>query len=175
MNLEFLKKSRTSMLVTGLLVGALSISACQQEPEPEPSLEDNISAEQSIAMSAEPAETSATVVDDATLNEVQDDTIANVNTDVTQMTYLCSPALKVEATYKEESNTVVLGTDMGTVTLDQTNTGTNPEVFEVDTALDGSNGITEWRTAHGERESGVMRTASDDESNMNTYECNRAG
>lgn len=166
---------RTSALVTGLLAAAISMSACQQQQEPEQSLEDNIAAEQGVPMSAAPADPNDTVVaaEDTTLNEVQEDTIATVNTGVTQMTYLCSPALKVEATYEDEDNQVVLGTDMGTITLTKTNDGTNPEVFEGDTAVNGGKGFTQWRVAHEDRATGVMRTAGADESSVDTYECNK--
>lgn len=175
MNLGQLKQLRTTVFMTGLLASAISISACQQQQEPEPSLEDSINAEESVPMSADPADPNDTVVatDDASLNEVEDDTIANVNTDLTQITYLCTPTLKVEATYKDETNQVVVGTDMGTITLTQTNEGTNPEVFEVDTAMDGGQGFTQWRVAHEERATGVMRTAGEDETDISTYECNK--
>ncbi len=175
MNLGSLKQSRSSIMIGGLLAAAISINGCQQEPEPEQSLEDNIAAEQSIPMSAEPADPNDTMVasEDATLNEVESETIANVNTGVTQITYLCSPALKVEATYEDENNQVVVGTDMGTVTLTKTNEGTNPEVFEVATAVDGGEGFTQWRVAHEDRATGVMRTAGADESSVDTYECNK--
>ncbi|WP_299185750.1 hypothetical protein [uncultured Psychrobacter sp.] len=175
MNLGQLKQLRTTVFMTGLLAGAISISACQQQQEPEPSLEDSINAEESVPMSAEPADPNDTIVatDDASLNEVEDDTVADVNTDLNQITYLCTPALEVEATYKDDANQVVIGTDMGTVTLAQTNEGSNPEVFEVDTAMDGGQGFTQWRVAHGERETGVMRTAGEDEADISTYECNK--
>ncbi|WP_435979821.1 hypothetical protein [Psychrobacter sp. DM4] len=170
MKLKSLKKSRTSLLMTGVLAAMLSMSACQQDPEP--SVEDNISEEQAAPMSAEPAEPSSAVVADATINEVESDTVATINDDVMQRIYLCSPTLKVEATYLEDDNQVVLGTDKGTVTLTQTNEGTNPEAYEVSTNLSGGEGYTQWRTAHQERETGVLRTANADESNINTYECN---
>lgn len=172
MNLGQLKQLRTTAFMTGLLASAITISACQQQ-EPEPSLEDSINAEESVPMSADPADPSDSVVeaDDASLNEVEDDTVASVNTGLTQMTYLCSPELKVEATYKDETNQVVIGTDKGTVTLAQTNEGSNPEVFEVASAIDGGEGFTQWRVANEERETGVMRTAGADETNVNTYEC----
>ena len=161
--------------MTGLLAGVISLSACQEKPETEPSLEDSISAEQSVPMSAEPADHNNVAIntEDATLNEVQDNTVATVNTNVTQINYLCSPALKVEATYKEDSNEVVIGTDKGTVTLTQTNEGTNPEVFEVATAMDGGKGFTQWRVAHQERETGVIRTAGEESSKVSTYDCNK--
>ncbi|MGE6330177.1 hypothetical protein ACQKCW_06220 [Psychrobacter pacificensis] len=175
MSLELLKKLRTSVALTGLLAGALTISACQQQSEPESSMEDSVTAEESVPMSAEPAEPSDVVVnnEDASLNEVEGDTVASVNSSVTQVSYLCSPELKVEATYKEDANQVVVATDMGTVTLNQTNEGSNPEVFEVATGLDGGQGFTQWRVAHEERETGVMRTAGVDESTVNTFECNK--
>ena len=175
MSLELLKKLRTSVALTGLLAGALTISACQQQSEPASSMEDGVNAEESVPMSAEPAEPSDVVVntEDASLNEVEDDTVASVNSSVTQVSYLCSPELKVEATYKEDANQVVVATDMGTVTLNQTNEGSNPEVFEVATGLDGGEGFTQWRVAHEVRETGVMRTAGADESTVNTFECNK--
>ncbi|TXD97025.1 hypothetical protein ES754_08425 [Psychrobacter frigidicola] len=164
---------RPSIFITGLLVSAISLSACQKQQEPEPSLEDNINAEESVPMSAEPADPNVTALasEDPTLNEVEDDTIATVNTGLTQMTYLCSPTLKVEATY--EDNQVVLATDQGTLTLAKTNEGTNPEVYEGKTALDGSEGATQWRVAHKDRETGVMRMAGADDSSINTYECKK--
>lgn len=163
------------MLMSGLLAAGISISACQQQAETEPSLEEDIATEQAVPMSAEPAEPNDTVVaaNDATLNEVQSDTVATVNTGVTQLTYLCSPELKVEATYKDDTNQVVLDTDKGVVTLAKTNEGTNPEVFEVATGIDGGEGFTQWRVAHEERETGVIRTAGADNSNVTTYECNK--
>ncbi|WP_350561276.1 hypothetical protein [Psychrobacter sp. CAL346-MNA-CIBAN-0220] len=167
--------SHRSVFLIGVLASAISISACQQQ-EPDSSLEDSINAEESVPMSADPAEPNdmPAATDNATLNEVEEDTIATVNTGVTQLTYLCSPELKVEATYKEEDNQVVVDTDMGIVTLTKTNEGTNPEVFEVATAIDGSEGFTQWRVAHESRATGVMRTAGADQSNVNTYECNKA-
>ncbi len=173
MSLGQLKKLRSSVIISALLASAMTISACQQK-EPEQSLEEDIAAEQqAVPMSADPADPSDTVVaaDDASLSEVEDDTIATVNSGVMQMTYLCSPTLEVEATYKDENNQVVVATDMGTVTLTKTNEGSNPEVFEVATAIDGGEGFTQWRVAHKERETGVMRTAGADESNVSTYEC----
>jgi cytidylate kinase len=175
MSLELLKQLRTSVALTGLLAGALTISACQQQSEPESGMEDGVNAEESVPMSAEPAEPSDVVVntEDASLNEVESDTVASVNSGVTQISYLCSPELKVEATYKEDANQVVIATDMGTVTLNQTNEGSNPEVFEVATAMDGGQGFTQWRVAHEDRQTGVMRTAGADETNVNTFECNK--
>lgn len=173
MKFQSLKKSRTSFVVTGLLAAMLSLSACQQGPEPEPSLEDAISEEQAAPMSAEPAEPNDAVVADATLNEVEGDTVATVDDNIMQRTYLCAPTLKVEATYLEEDNQVVLETDKGTVTLNKTNEGTNPEAYEVSTDLSGNQGYTQWRTAHQTRETGVLRTnSSSDEASIDTYECN---
>lgn len=175
MNFEPLKQLRSSVIAASLLAGVIGLSACQQKADVEPSLEDDIAAEQAVPMSADPAEPNDIVVatDDATLNEVADDTIANVNTDVTQIVYLCSPELKVEATYKDDENNVVLVTDKGTVNLDKTNEGSNPEVFEGKTALDGGEGFVQWRTAHTERATGVIRTAGADKSSVDTYECNK--
>lgn len=176
MSLGSLKKLRSSIIITGLLTSAITISACQQQQEVEPSLEDEINAEESVPMSADPAEPNDLVVadDDATLNEVEEDTIASVNTAVTQVNYLCSPELKVEATYKDDANSAVLVTTAGTVTLNKTNEGSNPEVFEVATAMDGGEGFTQWRVAHEDRATGVMRTAGADETDVNTYECNKS-
>lgn len=176
MGLRSFKKLQLSVFTTALLAGALTVSACQQQQEPEPSLEESINSEESIPMSADPADSNdpALAGDDATLSEVQDDTIATVNQDVTQATYLCSPELKVEATYEDDANQVVIGTDKGTLTLVKTNEGSNPEVYQVETALDGGEGFTQWRVAHGERETGVMRTAEAVDENPSVYECKKS-
>lgn len=176
MNVKLLKQLRASVTLTGLLAGALTLSACQQQQETDPSLEDSISAEQSVPMSAEPAEPSDVVVntEDASLNEVQDDTVASVNTSVNQITYLCAPELRVEATYKDTENQVVIGTAQGTVTLTKTNDASNPEVFAAESAIDGGQGFVQWRVAHEDRETGVMRTAGADTANVSTYECKKA-
>ncbi|KAA0927492.1 hypothetical protein FQ082_06535 [Psychrobacter sp. ANT_H56B] len=171
MNVALLKQWHHSLVVTALLAGALSITACQPKQETEPSLEESISEEQAVPMSAEPAEPSDVVVD-APASEVADDTVATVNTGVNQMTYLCSPELEVEATYKD-NNQVVLATAKGTVTLTKTNEASNPEVFEGATASDGTTGFVQWRVAHQDRETGVMRTAGTDTSNVTTYECKK--
>jgi len=174
MSVEFLKKVRSSVVLTSLLAGALTVSACQQQSEPESEV-DGANTEESVPMSAEPAEPSDVVVDteDASLNEVEGDTTASVNSGVTQMSYLCTPALKVEATYEEEANQVVVATDMGTVALSQTNEGSNPAVFEVNTAIDGGAGFVQWRVGHEDRETGVMRAAGADANDVSTYECKK--
>ena len=172
MNLELLKQWRHSLVVTALLAGALSITACQPKQETEQSIDDSISEEQAVPMSAEPAEPSDVVVD-APAIEVADDTVATVNGGVSQMTYLCSPELAIEATYKDMDNQVVLATAKGTVTLTKTNDATNPEVFEGKTAVDGSEGFVQWRLANQDRETGVMRTAGTDATNVTTYDCKK--
>ena len=164
---------RHSVLITGLLASVIGMSACQEQPEPEASLGEDITTEQS--MSAEPAEPSDTAL--ATENDVDmvaDDTVATVDGGVSQLTYLCTPALKIEATYKDDAGEVVLDTDQGTLTLMQTNEGSNPEVFEAQTAMDGGEGFTQWRVAHEARETGVMRMAGADTNDVTTYECNKS-
>lgn len=172
MNVQQLKQLRTSVALTGLLAGVLTLSACQQQPESEPSLED-ISTEQSVPMSAEPAEPSNIVVNTeaASLNDVQEDTVASVNTNVSQITYLCSPELRVEATYKDAENQVIIGTAQGTLTLSKTNDASNPAVFEVDSAMDGGEGFVQWHVAHEKRDTGMLRTAGANTDNVSTYEC----
>jgi hypothetical protein len=172
MNVALLKQWRHSLVVTTLLAGALSMTACQPKQETEPSLEEGISEEQAVPMSAEPAEPSE-VVGDVPASEVADDTVATVNCGVTQMSYLCSPELAVEATYKDADNQVMLATAKGSVALTKTNDASNPEVFEVATAIDSSEGFVQWRVAHQDRETGVLRTAGTDTANVTTYECKK--
>ncbi|MCH1783374.1 hypothetical protein [Psychrobacter glaciei] len=175
MSLERLKQLRTSVTMTALLAGALTVGACQQKQEPEQSLEDDISAEQSVPMSADPAEPNDVIVapTDASASQVEDDTVASVNGGVTQINYLCAPELQVEATYKDADNQVVLATAQGTATLMKTNDASNPEVFEAATGMDGKVGFVQWRVAHEARETGVMRTAGADAANVSTYECKK--
>lgn len=171
-----LGQHKKSLLVTGLMIGALSLGACQKQ-EPDNSAETDMSSEQAVPMSAEPAEPNDAIVatdnSDAPADDVDDDTVAMVTDGVAQVAYLCTPELAVEATYKDDANQVVLETNQGTITLDKTNDGTNPEVYEVKTAFDGSEGITEWRVAHKARETGVIRVAGADDKTISTYECKR--
>lgn len=165
---------RPSVLIMSLLAGAISISACQQKPEPDANPDDSINAEESVPMSADPADPNVTVlaIEDASENEVADDTIATMNTGITQITYLCTPELKVDATY-EDDETVVVATDKGTLTLNKTNDGTNPEVYEGASALDGGEGFTQWRVANAERATGILRMAGADATKVSTYDCKK--
>lgn len=175
MKTKLLKQWRTSVALTGLLAGVLTISACQQKQDADPSLEDDINAEQSVPMSAEPAEPNDVVVDtqDPSLNEVEGDTVASVNMPVDQINYSCTPELAVEATYKDAENQVIIATAKGTTTLTKTNDATNPEVFEVANAIEGGKGFVQWRVAHQDRQTGVMRIAGTDSENVSTYECKK--
>ena len=165
---------RPSVFMIGMIAGVMSISACQPKSETETNLEDGIHTEEAVPMSAEPADPNVTVLetDDPTESEVADDTVATVNTERAQINYLCSPELKVQATYEKEE--VTLETDKGSLTLGKTNDATNPEVYEADTAIDGSEGFTQWRVAHEARETGVIRMAGADASKVSTYECKKA-
>lgn len=164
---------RPSVLIMSVLAGALSISACQPKSDTEANVDDSVQTEEAVPMSAEPADPNVTVLEteDASESEVADDTVANVNTERAQINYLCSPELKVQATYEE--NDVILTTDNGTLTLVKTNDGTNPEVYEADKAIDGSVGFTQWRVAHEARETGVIRMAGEDVSKVSTYDCKK--
>lgn len=164
---------RPSVLIMSVLAGALSISACQPKSDTEANVDDSVQTEEAVPMSAEPADPNVTVLEteDASESEVADDTVANVNTERAQINYLCSPELKVQATYEE--NNVILTTDNGTLTLVKTNDGTNPEVYEADKAIDGSVGFTQWRVAHEARETGVIRMAGEDVSKVSTYDCKK--
>lgn len=164
---------RPSVLIMSVLAGALSISACQPKSDTEANLDDSVQTDEAVPMSAEPADPNVTVLEteDASEGEVADDTVANVNTEMAQINYLCSPELKVQATYDGDS--VIIETDKGTLTLGKTNDGTNPEVYEADKAIDGSVGSTQWRVAHEARETGVMRMVGEDVSKVNTYDCKK--
>ena len=164
---------RPSVLIMSVLAGAISISACQPKSDTENNPEDGVHTEEAVPMSAEPADPNVTVLetDDLTESEVADDTIANVSTEIAQISYLCTPELKVKATY--EANDVIIETDKGTLTLSKTNDATNPEVYDADTAIDGSEGFTQWRVAHEARETGVIRMAGEDATKVSTYECKK--
>lgn len=61
MSLGQLKQLRSYIFMTGLFAAAISISACQKQ-EPESDLNDSVNAEESVPMSAEPAEPSDIVI-----------------------------------------------------------------------------------------------------------------
>ena len=163
---------RPTIIMTGLLASVLALSACQEQPEPDSSVDTATSSEPT--MSAEPADPNETVVEsNAGVDGVADDTTAMVDGSVNQLSYLCTPAMKITATYKDDANEVVLETEKGTLSLMQTNDSTNPEAYEAATAIDGSEGFTQWRVAHGARDTGVMRMAGADQSDVTTYECEK--
>lgn len=164
---------RPSVFMMSLLAGAISITACQQQSDTDANLDEDINTEETVPMSAEPADPNVTVLstDDGSVDDVADDTVATVNTGSTEINYLCSPELEVKATYEDKD--VVLETEQGTLTLMKTNDGTNPEAYEAKTAMDGSEGVTQWRVAHEARETGVLRMAGADASKVSTYECKK--
>ena len=90
---------RRSVFVTGLLLSAIAISACS--PEPEPNVEDSITAEESVPMSAEPAEPNDMVIAANDATPTDSDTDASIASDTgMQLTYACSPELDMHATYE---------------------------------------------------------------------------
>lgn len=174
MSLGLLKQWHRLALTAGLLAGAMSLSACQKQAEPEPVLEENI-AEQSVPMSAEPAEPNDTVVAavDPTFNEGSDDPVAIVNTSVTQRVYACSPEMEIDATYNDDDNQVILVNNLGTLTLTKvSSSASNPEIFEAPMSMNGDTGLTQWHVSHTERATGVMRTTSASGGGVSVYECN---
>lgn len=168
-----LPQSRTSYLMMGLLSAGIGLSACQQQSEPEPTLNEKIEADQDVSMSAEPAEPNDTVVADANAAQVAQDTVATVETPVAQISYVCTPELKVNALYNDDADSVTLTTPQGELTMKAAGDG----AFEAATALNGTEGITQWRVAHGQeqRASGVLRTTMDEGDEVTAYECNAAG
>lgn len=166
-----------SVFITALLTCAIGISACQSEPEPV--VEDSVSNDESVPMSAEPADPNDMVIaaNDAALDEGDSADEMLMPVTGTQLTYLCSPELSIEATYKDDEGTVRLATSQGLLTLVKntndtaTNDNTNSlEVFEAASELDGSTGFTQWRLEDSERESGVLLTGADI-NNVDTYNC----
>ena len=72
MSLGQLKQVRSYIFMTGLLAAAISISACQKQ-EPESDLNDSVNTEESVPMSAEPAEPSDIVILDDNDDEIDDE------------------------------------------------------------------------------------------------------
>ncbi len=70
MSLGQLKQVRSYIFMT-LLAAAISISACQKQ-EPESDLDDSVNTEESVPMSAEPAEPSDIVILDDNDDEIDD-------------------------------------------------------------------------------------------------------
>jgi len=92
MSLELLKKLRSSVVLTCLLAGTLTITACQQS-ETEENAVDDINTEETVPMSAEPADPNEVVIDtidttdttdttDTAMDEEKDDTTASTESDV---------------------------------------------------------------------------------------------
>ena len=81
MSLELAKGLRRSMALTALLAGVLSISACQQQSETEGDIEDGINTEETVPMSAEPAEPTEVIIDttDTSVDEVEGDAAISID------------------------------------------------------------------------------------------------
>lgn len=162
---------RRSVFVTGLLLSAIAISACS--PEPEPNVEDSITAEESVPMSAEPAEPNDMVIaaNDATPTDSDTDaSIASASDTGMQLTYACSPELDMHATYKDSEGSVSLETPQGLLTLVKSTADTGAEVFTVARGLDGSTGFTQWRLEGTDREVGTLQTGAN-ANKVTTYDC----
>lgn len=159
-----------SFFMTMLLVSAVSISACQSDPEPIE--EDGVKAEESVPMSAEPAEPNDLLIaaPDMALNDMADDPLAPISGSTMQLSYACSPELKIDATYRDGESAVVLATAQGLITLAKNRDDNSMEVFDAVSALDGSKGVTQWRLAGGARESALLRTGKD-ANTVSTYDC----
>ena len=80
-----LKQVRSHIFMTGLLAAAISISACQKQ-EPESDLNDSVNAEESVPMSAEPAEPSDIVILDDNDDEIDDENDVLNETESTEST-----------------------------------------------------------------------------------------
>ena len=83
MSVELLKRLRGSVVLTALLAGALSISACQQQSETDIDMEHGADTEETVPMSAEPAEPNNIIIDtsDTSVDEVEEGTVISVDED----------------------------------------------------------------------------------------------
>ncbi|MBO1531896.1 hypothetical protein J3492_11835 [Psychrobacter sp. F1192] len=86
MRLVPVKQARFYVVMTGLLAAVMSVSACQKQ-ETEADIDDSVNVEESVPMSAEPAEPSDLVVDDgmlddpATIDAIADDQVDEIEPD----------------------------------------------------------------------------------------------
>lgn len=186
--MQLSKSSRltTSFWMVSLLSAAMSLSACQKQPDSaaQDTAADNTAQTQEAPMSAEPAAPSdATIVTpaegevaadstaiDPTAAQVANDTVATVDTVASQMTYVCTPELKFDAIYNDDADNVSINSSAGNVTLDEA--GDN--AYEVATGLDGSAGLTQWRVANDQRGSGTLRVSNGGNDKVTAYECTSA-
>lgn len=173
-------QSRTSLMMMGLLAATLSVSACQKSADSESqSSKDTTTEEPAVPMSAEPAEPHDTVVTesvdeptDPNASEVANDTVATVETGAAaQMSYACTPALKLDVTYNADAKNVIVNTDQGSVSLDEIGEGS----YEAAKSLDGGEGLTQWRVADDHHESGVLRVSMGGGDKVTAYECKAGG
>ena len=83
MSVELLKQLRGSVMLTALLAGALSISACQQKSETDVDMAYGADTEETVPMSAEPAEPNNIVIDtsDTSVDEVEEGSVISVGED----------------------------------------------------------------------------------------------
>lgn len=169
-------QSRNSLVMMGLLSAVIGLSACQKPTESDPAATDAATEEPAVPMSADPAEPHQAIegeeVVDPSAAEVAEDTVTDVETGAAKkLNYSCTPALKLDVVYHDEAKNVTVNTDKGNLTLEEI----GEDAYEVKTALDGSNGLTQWRVSNDHRESGVLRVSMGDDDKVTAYECKAGG
>ena len=182
-----MNKKTKLRLGTLLVATTVGLTACQQEPEAAP-VEDPARVETTVDPVATPVESTDTATDTTKIVTVEetvvelspeeqkaamaDQTVAQVDSPAsTIINYSCTPALAVSADYNDMLGNVKLTVNGNEQTLLNTNTGQNPEVFKSADDMNGNEeGGTQWRVAHSERETGILRM-SDGEQPIQTYEC----
>lgn len=141
--------------VMGVLMLSLGLGGCQKHDEPANSISDE-SIEEAQPMSAEPAETEEVVlVEDTAPSEA-----------MTEVSYSCTPALEVHATYNTAENNVVLDVNNNGLVLTTSAANESPVVYN------DEEGITQWRVTQGSQDDmgqAVLRINED--GTVQSYEC----
>ncbi|WP_230659441.1 hypothetical protein [Psychrobacter sp. I-STPA10] len=152
--------------VMGILLLSLGLGGCQKHDEPANSISDE-SIEEVQPMSAEPAETEqALVIDSEQTPEEASVADGLASENIVEVSYNCTPALAVHATYNKLENNVVLDIANNGVVLTTSNPDGNPLVYT------DEQDITQWRVTQGAQDDmgqAVLRTNEDDK--VQSYEC----
>ena len=163
----YIKDKKIGMTcIMGVLLMSLGLGGCQKHEEPANSISDE-SIEEAQPMTAEPAETDETLVIDNTQNTeevaVADGAAAD---NAKEVSYNCTPALEVHATYNMADNNVVLDVNNDGLVLTANNPSETPLVYT------DEQGITQWLVTQGgadEMDQAVLRTNEGDA--VQSYEC----
>ena len=154
------------MTIISVLLVTMGLSGCQKQDEPANFISDE-SIEEAQPMTAEPAEAEAPLVLDTTQDTNDIDIVEAEDLQADNMvSYVCTPALEVNAYYHVTEKNVVLDINDNSITLALTNEGETPMVYS------NEQGAIQWRvTQDAQNDIGTAVLRMPQDGKVQSYEC----